>query len=175
MGSAFWHGGATCAPVCERSLEDGRDYNAGSKGGRRQKILFCSGAPTWREIVEPKRSLAPPPRSLLQSMLHSTAVRMSGITKQKNRAYPYHTQSTTCEYFGGSTLTVQAHPKYMFVVYHVYLSNSLVCCHVLWLGRESSWLTCLPHSPTRCHTHMSSLMNVSPSLHCLGSTVRSFG
>ena len=54
----------------------------------------------------------------------------------------------------------------------IYLSKCVVCYQFLWLGRESSWLTCLPHYRTRCHTHMSLLINASPSLHCLGYTIR---
>ena len=63
--------------------------------------------------------------------------------------------------------------KLYFVFYQVYLSNCIVQYHfIMWLGRESSWLTCLPHFPTRCHAHMSLLINACTSLHCLGYTVR---
>ena len=62
-------------------------------------------------------------------------------------------------------------------------NNILFCCisifrielyiyQFLWLGRESSWLTCLLHCRTRCHTHMSLLMNAT---HCLGYTLRIIG
>ena len=57
----------------------------------------------------------------------------------------------------------------------VNISNCVVYYHFLWLGRESSWLTCLPQYPTLPHTHMSLLIDTSPSLHCLGSTVRILG
>ena len=62
-----------------------------------------------------------------------------------------------------------------FVVPGIYLSNCVVYDNFLWFGRESSWLTCLPHYPTRYHTHMSLLINASPFLHCLGYTLRILG
>ena len=58
------------------------------------------------------------------------------------------------------------------VYYLLHMHFDLRCLRFLWLGRESTWLTCLPHYPTRCHTLMSLLINASPSLHCLGYTVR---
>lgn len=51
----------------------------------------------------------------------------------------------------------------------IYFSNCVVYYPFLWPGRESSWRTCLPHYPTRCHNHMSLLINVSPSLHSLAT------
>ena len=57
----------------------------------------------------------------------------------------------------------------------IYRSNCVLYYHFLWLERESSWLPCLPQYQTLPHTHMSLLINTSPSLHCLCSTVRILG
>ena len=54
------------------------------------------------------------------------------------------------------------------------LSNCVVY-YFLWLWRESSRLTCLPRYSSLHHTNMCLLPNTSPSIHCLGSTVRTLG
>ena len=75
--------------------------------------------------------------------------------------------------------------KIIFKRFALY-NNILLCCidlsncavyyvvsfSVTWDGEL---LADLPHYPTLGHTHMSLLINASPSLHCLGSTVRIFG
>ena len=77
----------------------------------------------------------------------------------------WHTQLSHCiKFFHKKSWVVLRH-VFSSVRLKIYLSNCVVYYRFLWLGRESSWLTCLPHYPTRCHAHMSLLIRISlPSL-----------